>query len=477
MGPSNLKKRVAKGSLILLVGNGTEQAVRFIRNMILARLLAPEVFGLMAIVLAVNGAVETFTDLGIRYAIVQNRHSEESALSNMAWYVSVTRSVVIYLVGFLLSPYIADFYKHPELTGLIRVALLCIIFNGAISINVHLALKKLQMKKWVLIQQGGGILGVATTLILALRVHSVWALVLGVVAEAVYRLVLSYALLPHFPRFHFDRQSFDELMSFSRGVFGLGFFYFLFAQADIFFIGKICSPFDLGLYSMAASLANVPIQTVSQLIDKVGMSAFSELQDDRPRLNRAVMKIMSLLVLLGFPVIGFVYVYGARILSIVYGPVYANVALPFTIITFSFLLRLTSVPIAQIYFASGKPGYHRNFTVLRATLILLLLYPLTRKFGLSGAAFAGILAMGTGLIIQVMKLRKVTGFDATALFGVVGKAMAVSLCIYLVLDRVNALTRPGWIGIVWGSVVFLLLYASIIWVFFARNRTNLSTSV
>jgi PST family polysaccharide transporter len=424
---TSLKSRLAGGSIHLVIGNLTEQGGRFLRNMILARILAPEYFGAMAMVIAVNNLIETFTDIGIRYAIIQSKHNDNDIYMHMAWFASVIRATFICLVGYFLAPSIAIFYKDSTLTPLIRIALLSVLFNGAISLNYHLALKNFQTRSWVIITNGGGILGVAATVIIGYYYRSPYALVIGLVLESLFRFILSFIITPYMPVFKFDQQAYDELKSFSKGMLGLGIFYYIFIQSDVLFVGKLCSAYELGVYSMAVSLAQVPFQMVGQLIDKLGMPAFSEMQDDHHRINNNIFRMLAVISISGLPVISYLLIYSNQLLKLIYGDAYAIAGRAMAIITLTFLLRLMAVPIGQVYYSTGQPGLNRNFTVYRAILILLLLYPFIMLMGLEGAALAGLLAMGIGLFVQVMKLKTITSFNPGSCVKPFAVAISISL--------------------------------------------------
>lgn len=455
-----LRGRVARGSILLMAGNMGEQAIRFARNIVLTRILAPEVFGVMAVVLMVNSAVESFTEIGIRYAVVQNPRGDKEEYLNAAWFVSFARSLVLYLIGFFLAPQVGHFYENNELVALVRVALLCVIFNGAMSVKAYVALKRLELRKWVIVTHGGGVVGIVVTVFLAVAFRNVWALVIGFTAEAFARFVLSYVITPHMPRLKFEKSSFQELIEFCRGMVGLGFFYFVFIQADVFFVAKMCSAHELGLYAMAVSLANAPVQVASHLVDKVGMSVFSEIQRDKERLNRSLMAATFLIAVLGIPLVALIAIHGKAILGIVYGAPYVTVAVPFAVVVIASFLRLLAAPVAQVYFAVGMPHLHRVFTILRAVVVVALLYPAIHWFGLLGAAVSGLVAMFIGYVFQLLRLRAITRFNLHEFVGRHGKAMIAPLVFSaILLFEVWVFPRQAALNLGIASVLFLSLYA------------------
>ena len=424
-------RRAIRGGMWLGVGSGAENGLRFLRNIILARILAPEAFGAIAIVLAINALLESFTEVGIKEAIIQNPRGKERAFLNGAWWIALGRSVFLYAAAFVSAPFIAGFYGNPELVPLMRVVFLSILFNGFMSSAAYVAVKQMAFGRWVLLFHGGSAVGIVATIGLAFAMRNVWALAIGFALEAFFRTILSYALCPFRPGLEFDRESTRSMMRYSRGMVGLPILTFVFMRADIFVVGKLCTIEQLGLYSMAAALARIPSQFISSIASRIVMPMFSEIQEDAVRVNVLLLKFTSAIMLLVCPMLAFVALYGGDVLRLTYGARYAIVAAPFVVVFAAELLRVGSVPIVAYYLGSGRPELHRLFTAVRAALMLILIYPATKAFGLEGAAAAGLVATAAGYVIQVRLINKLTGLDLKHYALLHLRAAAISLCVVL----------------------------------------------
>jgi O-antigen/teichoic acid export membrane protein len=159
-----LRARVVRGGTWLGAGSAAEQAVRFARNMILTRLLAPNAFGAMAIVMSCSSIVGSLTDVGQRAAVIQNPRGRENAYLNAGWWMGMGRAICMYAIIFACAPFVGHFYGNTELCGLLRVALLSTLFEGAMSPRSILPEKDMKFGRWMAISNGGGICGVITTL-------------------------------------------------------------------------------------------------------------------------------------------------------------------------------------------------------------------------------------------------------------------------------------------------------------------------
>jgi PST family polysaccharide transporter/lipopolysaccharide exporter len=428
----DLKHRAARGSVWLATGSGTEQALRLLRNVILARLLAPQDFGMMAIILAINMAFETFTEIGIQYAIVQNPKGQEQTYLNGAWWLAVVRALGLYALAFLAAPWVAQFYGNPGLVPLMRVALLTILLNGIFSPRAHVALKQMNFKRWAMLQNGGGICGILTAVLLALLMPGVWALVLGFVTEATARCLLSHLLCPFKPGFHFDRESLQALLQYSRGMFGLPILSFVFTQADIFVVAKLFPSAEVGIYSLAVSLAQTPFGLFGPLVGQVVGPVFSQIQSEYERANKIILAITSVVALVGLPLLFCGALYGGSLLRVLYGGSYARASLPFALAFGTAMLQIVSVPVVSFYFMTGRPSLHRFFTLIRVALIIILIYPAVRWFGPAGATGAALVSMAVAFIFQIGRLRQITNLGLWQYARVFLPPLAGSVCVLVV---------------------------------------------
>lgn len=425
----SLGRRAIKGGAIMGAAGSFEQAMRLARNMLLARILIPEDFGAMAIVLAVGTVFESITEVGIREAVIQSPRSGMRNFLNGAWWLGFVRSAVLYGLLFFGAPYVADFYDDPALVNLMRVAFLAFLFKGAMSIGSYVALKEMRFFKWAVIYQGGAVTGIVASILLALSFANVWALVIGFAVESGARTILSYIVCPYRPGIAMDRESVRKLLGFSSGMVGLPILTFVFMRSDVFFVGKLRPFADLGIYAMVTNLARMPLQFLSSILTLIMSSTFSALQEDKDAVNKGLLRATQIIISAGFPALVFAVFYGSELIGLVYGSAYAVAALPFALVFAAEMIRTLGVPIATIYIMSGKPQLHRRFTIIRAVTILGLLYPAVKFFGLAGAAAAGLTAVIVGHYFQVRRLVSFTNLQIFPYLAIHVRAVVASVII------------------------------------------------
>src|SRR4051812_2881787 len=207
---------------------GAVQVLRLVNNVILARLLAPPIFGLMAVVNAVRTGVELLSDVGILQNIVSNPRGDDPKFYNTAWTLQALRGILLSVVCLLLAVPAAQFFNQPELATILPVASLFFVFTGFSSTGGALIQKQLRVARVSLFEVGITVIALLAQVALALITPTVWALVLGSLIAGAATLVASYLYIPGLRhRVMIDPESAQQLLSFGKWVFFSSIVYFL----------------------------------------------------------------------------------------------------------------------------------------------------------------------------------------------------------------------------------------------------------
>lgn len=406
-----LRAKATRGVMFLGAGSVAEQASRFTRNILLTRLLAPSAFGAMAIVMSSAAIVGALTEVGLRAAVVQNPRGGEKAYFDAGWWMGMGRSLVMYVIIFALAPWVARFYGNAELSALLRVTLLGALFDGAMSPRSILLQKEMKLGRWMIISNVGAICGVVLTVILSFVMRGVWALAIGYCSENVFRCFLSYILCPGIPTLGWDRLVAKDLYKYSKAAFGLPFLNLIFSRTDIFVLGKLYSPGDLGLYTMAVALVQTPSIFLIAMLAQTAFPAFAHVQEDKDRVNRILVEVTSWLILLGLPSVIVIYLCGRSLLSVAYGVRYASGAGPLAVAAMVVFLNVLNVVITCAFSGLGRPELHRGAVATSAAIMMIAIYPACKLLGIVGGQVSALLAISVSYLLQVIRMRKLTGLD------------------------------------------------------------------
>jgi len=406
-----LRAKTMRGGAWLGAGSVAEQVVRFARNMLLARLLAPGAFGTMAIVLSSASLIDTVTDVGQKGAIIQNPRGGEDSYLSASWWLGMGRAIFSYFLIFSMAPWISSFYGRPELSALLRVTLLGVLLNGAMSPRSILAQKEMKLARWAVISNGGGICGVILTVVLSFFIRDVWALAIGNCGEQAFRCLLSYTLCPGLPSHRWDGRAAREILTFSRGIFGLGFLNLIIARTDIFVLARLYPSASLGLYAMAVSLVTTPSVFFTGVRGQSLLPALSSIQEDVERLNRIVVEVTSWMILVGLPAAVSICLCAPYLLRVAYGSRYVAAGGPLSVACGVVLLTALNAVLTCVLFAKGRPGVHRHSVAATAVTMIAAVYPACKFLGPVGGQVAALIAMVIGYLFQLVRLRAVTGLN------------------------------------------------------------------
>lgn len=266
-----LGKKVVGSLIWSLAGFGTLQVLRFVFNLILTRLLLPEVFGLMALVDLFILGLHMFADVGLGVSIVRGEKGDDAHYLNNAWSLQIVRGFYLCLGACLLAWPVAVLYRTPQLTALLPVAGMTALINGFNSIAMLTSERHLAQGRLTLLQLLCYLTSTTVVLVCVLLTPlGVWSLLVGRLAGSVMELIGSYWLL-HGPRcrFTWDRVVLIEILEFGKWIFFSTACTFLAEQADRLIVGRMTSLATFGVYNLAVQLALAGKQVIGTIATRV----------------------------------------------------------------------------------------------------------------------------------------------------------------------------------------------------------------
>jgi O-antigen/teichoic acid export membrane protein len=280
-----IKKRAIEGTVWTVVGYGAQQVLRLGSNLVLTRLLAPEAFGLMALVFVFVTGLEMLSDVGVGPAIIQSARGDNRRLLDTAWTVQIIRGVILAIVALLVAWPAARLYAEPRLTALVTAAGIGMIVRGFTPTRVHSLNRKVLLARVTMMELSTQVVSIAVTIAAAFALRSAWALLVGALAGDVARVSLSYLILPgHRHRFAIDRDAVHEIIHIGRWILLSTAVTFFAGNLDRLAMGRLLSVKELGIYSIASQLA-LAVTTVGRTVgSRVLFPVLAETIRDRPAL-------------------------------------------------------------------------------------------------------------------------------------------------------------------------------------------------
>jgi lipopolysaccharide exporter len=407
-----------------------------LRTIILARLLAPHDFGLMAIATISILFVERFTESGINSALVQRRDDIGKYL-NTAWTMQIVRGAI--MAGFLAlaAPYIAAFFDAPESGTIIRVLAIGVFLKGFTNIAVVFFVKELRFDRFFVLELSGKGVDFVVSLAYAVVYRNVWALVFGLLAGAVTRLAVSYTIDSYRPRIQWVWSYVKRLFSFGKWILVSNILGYATGNIDDVMVGRVLGIEALGFYRMAYNFSQSVATEVTQVTNQVAFPTYSKLQESASRLRSAYMGSLHLVSFVGFPLaIGTILVASDFTIGVL-GDKWASIVVPLQLLSIAGLMRGLGATIGPLFQSQGRPDVPPRFSLAKLALYSILLYPAIETFGIEGAAavvalsgtITGIAALVAGLRLVEAPARDIVqaiGFPALNTTAMIPVVLGVS---------------------------------------------------
>ncbi|KPQ06986.1 MAG: Membrane protein involved in the export of O-antigen and teichoic acid [Rhodobacteraceae bacterium HLUCCA12] len=390
--------RVKRGSAFTLAGFALSNVIRLGSNLILARLLFPEAFGIMALVIVVLVGLTMFSDIGITPSIQSSKRGDDPDFLNTAWTIQIIRSVILFAVACGLAWPMAEFYGESALVTLIPVTAISLLILGVMPTRFDTASRHIQLGRLTAVDLASQTLGVTLMLLVAWATASVWAMVVGNLASAAIKVALAWMIMPGIPnRPRWERAAVHELVHYGKWIFLSTVASFLVLQSDKLILGRYLSMEALGLYNIGFFLAGFPLQLGHALTGRLMIPIYREnppaqSADNFRRIRRVRLALSGLLFALMVPLaLG-----GIWLVDLLYDTRYAQSGPVVVAVALAILPQILALGYDQAALASGDSRGYFVLNATRACLLVALLLLAVPIAGVIGAALAmGLTALAS----------------------------------------------------------------------------------
>ncbi len=275
--PPSLKHRAVRGTVLSILNVGGAQVLRLAGNLITTRLLFPEAYGLMLMVLVLNQGLQMISDVGIVPSIIQHERGEERDFLDTAWTMQLVRGAVISVLAALLAWPYAQFYGQPELLPLVLFASLQGVIGGCESTKLAMLNRRIQVGRLVFVNLTAQVVTFTVMVTWAYLSPSVWSLLAGALAGELTRVALSHVALPgRWNRLRWDKEAAKVIFDFGKWILLSTLVTYLGMRFDSISLGKLIDLERLGVYNIGQSLAGLPALVTGQVVAWVLLPALSE---------------------------------------------------------------------------------------------------------------------------------------------------------------------------------------------------------
>lgn len=403
-----LKKRTIYGMLWTAAEKFGSMVMAFVSNLILARLLLPEdfgVIGMLHIFIAISGA---FMIGGFGDAIIQKKNANHTDFSTVfVW--NMVLSIFFYVVIFFSAPAISRFYEMPSLCEVLRVYGLVLVLVALSVVQNAILRKQLRFKALAMRNLMASFCGLVVGIVMAFTGFGVWSLVASALINQSMNAILVWRISSWRPSIIFDKTSFKELFAFGGMMMLTSLIDKVYSNIQGLLIGKRYSAEDLGYYTQARKLEDVPTSTLSYIVTNVSFPVFSRLQDDKVNLLYALRKNLKSITYINFPLCVLLIIIAKPLIEILYGAKWDFSVPYFQLLCLSGLLYTLNSLNGNIIKAQGKGKLYFMINLIQRIVGLGLMFA-GIQFSVKGLLVALVVASYFNYFIFSLANRKLLGY-------------------------------------------------------------------
>lgn len=457
--PESLKQKTVKGVAWTSLDKFTNLGFGFIIGVILARLLSPSDYGLLAMIAVFNAIAFTFLDSGFGNALVRKPNLTEND-NTTAFFFNLIAGIVLFGIIWLIAPWVSSFYNKPILTPLLRAeGSLLIIASFKIVQNTQLS-RALNFKALMIIRFVSSLSGGVSGIIAAYCGLGVWALVIMHIVDALISLALLWIISPWRPRGKWSKSSFNYLWGYGSKLLASGLLNTIYGNIYPIIIGKCYSAADLGQYTRANGYAAIPSQSLTGVIQQVTFPVLSQIQDDDKRLAANYRRMLRFTVFIIFPImIGMAALAHPLVIALVTDK--WEQCVPYLqIVCFSMMWYPVHAINLNLLQVKGRSDLFLRLEIIKKILITVVVFACV-PFGIMGICYGSVftsvacLAINTyytGKLINVGFVRQMKDMTPTLL-----ASLAMGAVVYFAVMPFGSDVVKLAVGIPVGMVIYVAI--------------------
>lgn len=457
----SLKNKTVKGIVWSSIERFSVQGIQFLVMIVMARLLTPKDYGLVGMVAIFIAVAQSLVDSGFSQALIRKQNRTETDNSTV-FYFNIVVGILLYLVLFAIAPWVADFYNSPELTALMRVICLSVVFNSFVvvqrallTVNIDF---KTQAKASLTAAVVSGVIGIG----MAYSGFSYWS----IVAQQLVNLGLNTLLLWIFtrwrPRWIYSWGSFRELFTFGSKLMVSGLLDVVYRNMYLLVIGKVFTASSLGYYTRANQFAEFPSSNLTGIMQRVTYPVLCQIQDDDERLAQIYRRFLRLSAFLIFPLLVGLSAVAEPFVLLLLKEQWLFAATLLQIICFAMMwypIHAINLNLLQV---KGRSDLFLRLEIIKkaiAVLILCVTIPMGLIAMCVGQILSSLIALiintnYTGKLIQVGFLRQMRDLLPTLLL-----SLSMWGVVYGITSCLSGIILQLIVGIVAGMVYYIALSA------------------
>lgn len=406
----SLKKQALSGvfwSSMQLFGN---QFISFGVSMVLARLLLPSEFGLIAMLGIFIGLGNALINSGLTQSLIRTESLDDEDYSTV-FFFNLGGSIIIYGVIYSVAPFIANFYNQELLTSIVRVYCIAFIINAFSAIQITRLTKMMDFKTQMKVSIPSLIIGSSAGIIMAYNDYGVWSLVWSSIIQTIVGTLQLWFWSKWRPSLVFNLTKFKYHFNYGVKLMLSGILDLIFTHAYTIIIGKFFAPAQVGFYNRAQTLQMLPVKTFSSIVTKVSFPLFSSIQNDDVRLKSIYKRIMQMVIFIVTPTLILMAVMGEPLFRLLFTEKWLPSVPYFQILCVTGILYPIHSYNLQILNVKGRSDLFLKLEVLKKIMVVLVIV-VSFQYGIDGLLYGSVFTSVVAFFINTHYSGKFLNYPA-----------------------------------------------------------------
>lgn len=475
----SLKQKALAGGFWSFIEQFANQFIGFGISVVLARILLPEEFGLIAMLSVFMSLGATLISGGLTQSLIRTENPTDEDYSTV-FYFNLIGSIFIYAVIYFSAPFIAAFYGQTQLTAIVRVYSIVFIINAFAAVQTTRLTKALDFKTQMLVSTPSLVINGLIGIVLALNGYGVWSLVWSRIAQSLVATLQLWFWTKWQPVWNFSISKFKLHFNFGFKLTLSGILDILFGNVYYVIIGKYFEPAQVGFYSKANDLRGRPVGILTNIVSKITYPLFSEIQNDDIRLKNVYKRIMQMVIFLVAPTLIFLAVLAEPLFRFLYTEKWLPAVPYFQILCASGILYPIHSYNLQILNVKGRSDLFLKLEIIKKILLVAVLL-VAFQFGIYGLLFGGLFSSIVSFFINSYYSGKFINYTALKqikdLLPTIAIALSSGFGIYLLDKFLAVYAIHDFMRILFGGLVGVIIFSSVCWFLKIEALTELKNVV
>ena len=458
---STLGNRVANAGFWAFLLGLSVRILRTLRAFVLARLVAPDDFGLMGIALLIVDLITNFSQTGITQSLIQRKGKLEREEFDTAWTIEAVRGVLLAAIVFVAAPISGSVFNNTAAPSILRVMAIGLAIKGLANTAVIDFDRDLQFQRRFLYRTLPHLVEFVVAVAFAISLRNAWALVFGWLAGVTTYTVSSFLVHGHRPRPRYAPRQAREMLAFGKWIFGSRLLGYGLLNLDNIVVARLGGAAALGFYRMAYTMSQLAASEITNVTYTVAFPTYSALQDQPIRLAKAYVRTVQLVTFLAFPLTAGIWFLGPDFVNTVLGSQWQPLLPALGILLLLGLIRAITKAAEPLLEGIGQPGVITRNRAVQLVVLGILIYPLTARWGLEGAAWATLIS-GVVSIWPLVVAARLPGMSHSGFWRAVGFPVPnTTLMLGALIGAATRLPSGGW-TLIWAPILGISVYGAIV---------------